>query len=249
MGPILGSLVNLQSIERSLRKVRQRRKKSKQTVLFQERQIEQLKASLDAKREEIKLTRLQFSRLELELQGKEADISKMRVALNTAKTNKDYSVILTRINTDKADKAKLEDQILGLMTQIEADQSSCQEIEVGIVTEQQRLEEIRAEARQKASVIQAELDALESQRSEATKQVPPKELTQFERLAVRFDGEVLAEVSKRNGPRGDSTCGGCYMKVTLEVVNSLMTKDEALACNNCGRILVLDANPKQQATA
>jgi len=39
------------------------------------------------------------------------------------------------------------------------------------------------------------------------------------------------------------------MKVPLEVANSLMTRDDVIICPTCGRILVLDKNPKQTSSA
>ena len=249
MGPILSSLVNLQAIETELRKTQQRLQQAQQIILRQEMQIQRLQEAFGAKKEETKLTRIQHDKLELELKTREESIAKLRVALNNARTNKDYSAVLTQINTRKADKSKLEDQILTLLAQIDSDQAAQKEIEDNIEKERVKLAEIRQVSQAKHQEIQVEVDKLLEQRKEAATQVPPKERSLFERLAERYDGEVLAEISKLNGPRGDHTCGGCYMGVTLESVNALMSHDEVLTCPNCGRIFILDKNPKQQPTS
>jgi uncharacterized protein len=249
MGPILSSLVNLQSIETQLRKTEQRLKQSQQALSRQEQQIQRLHGALAAKREEIKLTRMQHDRLELELRTMEDHISKHRVGLNQARTNKDYSAILTRINTEKVDKSKLEDQILALIGQIDADQAGCREIEEQIKKDEAHLGEVQQQAKEKQAVIQAELDRLTRARKEAITTVPPKERAMFERMADRFEGEVLATVARLNGKRGDHSCGGCFMSIPLEMVNSLMSRDEVVVCPSCGRILVLEMNPIQQPTA
>jgi uncharacterized protein len=248
MGPILSSLVDLQAIESELRKTQQKLKLAQQTVLRQEFQIKRLQEAGAAKTEEAKLTRIQHDKLELELKSREEEIAKFRVALNNARTNKDYSAILTQINTKKADKSKFEDQILSLLAQIDTDQAARKEIEENIEKERVKLAEIRQISETKQQEIQAEVDKLLEQRKEIASQVPAKERSLFERLADRYDGEVLAEISKLNGPKGDHTCGGCYMGVTLESVNALMTHDDVLTCPNCGRIFILDKNPKQQPT-
>jgi len=249
MGPILSSLVNLQAIETELRKTQQRLKQAQQIVLRQEMHIKQLQEASGAKKEEIKLTRLQHDKLELELKSREESVAKLRVALNNARTNKDYSAVLTQINMKKADKSKLEDQILALLAQIDADQAAEKEIEDNIEKDRVKLAEIRQISQTKQEEIQSEVDKLLDQRKEASREVPAKEQALFGRLAERYDGEVLAEIVKLNGPRGDYTCGGCYMGVTLESVNALMSRDEILTCPNCGRILILDKNPKQSSTA
>jgi len=246
MGPLLHSLVNLQSIEMHLRAVEQRLRKNQQSVRKQEHRIEQLQAGLHAKREEIKLTRLQSSKLELDLKARDEEIGKLRVALNAAKTNKDYSAILSRINVDKADNAKLEDQILRLMTHVDGDQNTCREIEAQIEAETQKLADIRNQVAERNQEIEAELHNLKAEYEKATGLVPVKELTIFKRLAERFDGEVLAEVNQPDPRRPERQCGGCFMTIPLEVANALMSKDELIMCPSCGRILVLDKNPMQQ---
>jgi len=235
-------LVDLQAIEIGLRRAKARLSKGEQTVKRQERRIAQLEAGLKAKRDEIRLTRLQSQRLELELKTKEDEIAKLRVALNTTKTNKDYSAILTRMNTDKAKKSKLEDQVLALMTQVDNDQAACREIEQEIEVQKQRLTEIQQQVAEKHKVIQKEIDELSVQHAQAMAEVPPKEQALFERLADRFEGEVLARIVETNGRRKEHSCGGCYMSIPLERVNALMTRDEVVICSSCGRILMLDWN-------
>ena len=87
MGPLLRSLVNLQSIEQKLRTARKKLTQNRQMVLKQQHLIDQFQAAFNAKHEEIKLARLQYGRLELELKTRENGIAKYRVALNNAKTN------------------------------------------------------------------------------------------------------------------------------------------------------------------
>ena len=64
-------------------------------------------------------------------------------------------------------------------------------------------------------------------------------------MANKFEGEVLVEVSQSGLKKSDYTCGGCFMSVPLEVVNSLMSRDEMIICPICGRVLVLDLNPTE----
>ena len=240
MGPILNSLVDLQKIEIDLRKARTKLQRGRQRIKAQQQRIEQLNAAVKAKEEESKLAKLQYAKLELELRTDESEIAKLRLALNTAKTNKDYSAILTQINTDKADKAKLEDQLLQLLTQIETDQADKRELIQNLEVEDQKLAEISEQVAEKTATVQIDVDQLEAQYKTAAAHVPPTEQSLFKRLADRFDGAVLAEVSQMNGVRKEYSCGGCYMSVPLESVNSLMSKDDVLTCSNCGRILVLE---------
>ncbi len=249
MGPILSSLVTLQAVEGELRKTQKKLKHIQQVVLKQQHQISQLQNAHNAKKEEIKLTRIQHDKLELELRSREDEITKSRVALNQARTNKDYSAILTKINTQKADKSKLEDQILNLMGQIDTYQAALREIETDIETDQQKLDDLELQSQEKQQVEQKILDALLKQRQDASGHVPGEQRALFDRLAERYDGEVLAKIEPNEKRRSEHTCGGCFMSIPLEIINSLMSRDDVQVCANCGRILVLDMNPKQQPTA
>jgi uncharacterized protein len=46
-------------------------------------------------------------------------------------------------------------------------------------------------------------------------------------------------VDQQEGKSGAFSCGGCFMGITAESVNMLMTRDEVIRCANCTRILVL----------
>jgi len=46
-------------------------------------------------------------------------------------------------------------------------------------------------------------------------------------------------IAKQGCKKVASSCGGCFMGITSECVNLLMTKDDIIRCPNCTRILVL----------
>ena len=139
MGPVLNGLTKLQSIENRLRAVKVKLTRCRRSVIIQENQVRNLQNALEAKKEEVQLTKVQSDRLELELKTKDETIAKLRASLNAAKTNKEYAAVLTQLNTTKADNSKIENQILGLMKDIEADEAECQEIKKQIDEQKQKL--------------------------------------------------------------------------------------------------------------
>ena len=52
-------------------------------------------------------------------------------------------------------------------------------------------------------------------------------------------GHAVALIEQQQGKNGAYSCGGCFMGITAESVNLLMTKDDIIRCPNCTRILVL----------
>ncbi len=242
MGPVLKALIKLQSVENRLRVSKAKLARCRRNVIIQENHLRTLQNSLEAKKEEIQLTRIQVDRLEMELKSRDETIAKYRAALNVAKTNKEYSAILTELNTTKADNVKIESQALELMKNIEADESDCQQIIEQIEQQKEKLAQIRKETEALAQKYEKEIEEIQTQWAEAAKEVPAKPLEIFKRIADTYDGEALATLEIQDEKSGVYTCGGCFMGLTTETGNQLMTKDEVLRCPNCTRILVLESS-------
>jgi predicted nucleic acid-binding Zn-ribbon protein len=242
MGPVLNGLIKLQSVENRLRAAKAKLARCRRNVIIQENQVRALQNNLEAKKEELQLTRVQSDRLELELKTRDESIAKLRASLNAAKTNKEYAAVLTQLNTTKADNSKIENQILELMKDIEADEAECQEIQNQIDEQKQKLERTRRESDLLATRYEAEIQEIQEDWNQVAEALPGEPLRIFDRVAETYDGEALAIVDQQGGKTEAYSCGGCFMGITAESVNLLMTKDDIIRCPNCTRILVLSGS-------
>ena len=242
MGPVLNELAKLQSVENQLRAVKTKLSRCRRNVIIRENQVRSLQSAVEAKSEEIQLTKIQSDRLELELKSRDESIAKLRASLNTAKTNKEYAAILTQLNTNKADNSKIEGQILDLMKDIETDEDECARIKSQIAQEKKSLEETRKDTETLSIKLQADIEEIQIQWDQVANQIPGESLEVFKRVAETYDGEALATVATQDEKNGTYSCGGCFMGITAENVNLLMTKDEIIRCPNCTRILVLESS-------
>jgi predicted nucleic acid-binding Zn-ribbon protein len=239
MGPVLNALIKLQSVENQLRAAKAKLARCRRNVIIAENQVRSLQNSYEAKKEEIQLTKVQSDRLELELKTRDDEIAKLRAHLNSAKTNKEYAAVLTQLNTTRADNSKIEAQILELMKDIEADEAECKNIQGQIDERKQALEQIRKEAEQMAAKYEAEIAKIQAEWDRKTQDIPPEPLRLFKRVAETYDGEALAVVDKQEGKTDAYSCGGCFMGITTESVNLLLSKDDIIRCPSCTRILVI----------
>lgn len=239
MGPVLRGLTRLQEVENRLRSAKAKLARSRRRVQTQDNQLRALVNELEAKKEEMRLIRIQSDRLELDLKSREEHVIKLRSALNMAKSNKEYSAILTELNTSKADNSKLESQVLDLMKVIEADEANCRQIQKQIDEQKGRLSEVRTESDGQAVEFEAEIAEVEKEWKQAAKEVPPEVLLIFKRVADSYDGDAISFVEQADGRMENYSCGGCCMGLTNETVNQLMSRDEVIRCGNCSRILVL----------
>jgi len=239
MGPVLNGLVKLQSIENRLRVEKAKLTRCRRNVIIQENQIRSLQNAIEAKKEEVQLSKIQFDRLELELKSRDEQIARLRAALNTARTNKEYAALLTQLNTTKADNSKIESQSLELLKNIEDDETECKEIQNQINEQKQHLEQLRTESEILAGKCQTEIDKIQAEWDQVAQNIPEKSLEIFKRVTETYDGQAVAVVEQQSGKKGAYSCGGCFMGLTAECVNLLMTKDDIIRCPNCTRILVL----------
>ena len=243
MGPVLKGLIKLQSIENRLGAAKSKLKRCRRSIILQENKIRNLQSTQEAKKEELQLTRVQSDRLEMEVKSREENIAKYRAALNGAKTNKEYAAILTQLNTTKADNSKVENQLLDLMKDVETDEQECDQIRQEIEQEKESLEQIRKDAEEQSRGYQEEIDKIQAEWDAQASNIPADALDIFKRVAENYDGEALAVIEQADGG-GAYSCGGCFMGITAESVNLLMTKDDIIRCPNCMRILVIEDSDK-----
>lgn len=239
MGPVLNGLLKLQSVENRLRAEKAKLTRCRRNVIIQENLIRSLQNALEAKKEEMQLTKLQFDRLELELKTRDETIARLRASLNGAKTNKEYAAVLTQLNTSKADNSKIETQSLELMKDVETDEAECKEIQRQIEVQKETLERTRKDSESLSGKFEAEIGKIQTEWDEAARVIPRDTLEKFNRVAETYDGQAVAIIEQQGGRAGAFSCGGCFMGITAESVNLLMTKDEIIRCPNCTRILVL----------
>jgi len=239
MGPVLNGLIKLQSVENRLRTGKAKLTRCRRNVIIHENQIRSLQNALEAKKEEIQLTKVQFGRLELELKSRDETIARLRASLNSAKTNKEYAAVLTQLNTTKADNSKIETQILELLKDIEADEAECKEMQNQINEQKQQLEQTRTESETLADKYEGEINEIQAEWDRVAKTIPGKPLEIFKRVTETYDGQAVAVIEQQEDGKGAYSCGGCFMNIATECVNLLMTKDDIIRCPNCTRILVL----------
>jgi uncharacterized protein len=240
MGTLLESLHQLQDVESRLQELRERINRKKRAIDTHRERLAVYDREIAAKREGIKVGQVGSDTLDLEMRSRDQEIARLREHLNKTKTNKEYSALLTQINTTKADNLKIEEKILEKMTALEALRREEAQLQAERAQEKQRVEELQREHDSFCAELADELTSLQQQRDDAASSLPPSALVAFNRVAAKHCGEAMARIDKPDPRRSEYICEGCYMSISAEVVNALMTKDEIRCCQICGRILYLD---------
>ncbi len=242
MGKTLEALRRLQSIENELAEVRRRLRSKSAAVDAQKVRLQELRQQHEAFHDDYLDRQRRATAVELELKGREQDVAKLRQALSTARTNKEYAAILTHINTIKADNSKLEDEALKLMQDADKVQAQAREHKTRIADAEEYLHQVEESSANEISQLESRLGALQKKRKAAAGEVPGEALAVFDRIAAIRDGDVMARIQVLGDkPPHEYVCDGCNMTIAAEHANALRTRDELRSCDCCGRILYLDA--------
>lgn len=240
MGHVMEALHRLQAIERQLAEIRLQREAKSRRVAHHQRHVQKAEESLRRGKLVYQERRCRLDALQLDSAARDQALDRHRLALNTAKTNKEYAAILAAMNTEKADNSKLETEILQLLEETETLETEAAKIE----EERKELLEHVAKAEEALKNVEAKTqsnhDALQVQKEEFAADLPPSTLATFMRVAEHHDGEALAPVARLHPKRDDYVCGGCNLMVTLEIVNLLRTRDDLQICKACARVLFFE---------
>ena len=249
MGNMLEALYRLQDVELKLAEWRRAREIKTRRVDLHSRHVKKAEERVEQCQISVRERQVRLDALQLDVAAREEVINTHRQALNKAKTNKEYAAILTAMNTEKADSAKLETEILLLMEALQGLQSQAETIEA----EKAKTLQDAARAEKLLSAYDAETkedrDRLEADRERCSEGLPPTTLATFNRVAVHHDGEAMAPVTKTHPKRDEWACSGCNMNIALEVVNTLKIRDDLQVCKVCGRILCLEPPSAERSRA
>lgn len=237
---LMDSLLHLNQVDAQVRGLRSRLDSAQRYLNAQDRQLQELADSLQELQTRRKQVRAAIANLETEMAGVDERIEKLRNELNSAETNKQYTAVLTELNTVKVQRGEIEDQILREMESVEALEEETRQVKEQLDERQKVRDHAEQQLKDRQSEIGERLSELESEREQAAAAVPADALQIFDELANIFDGEAMAEVLEINRRRREYACGACNIHLPFELVSLLMGGGNSVVrCASCSRILYL----------
>jgi predicted nucleic acid-binding Zn-ribbon protein len=203
------------------------------------KQIESIQNSLAEAKKQVDTIKGRLDVTRKELRGKEKDLevisakrSKLEARLYEVKTNKEYSAALLEIEESKQEKAKTEEEILGLMELQERLNVEIREAETRLKTRQEQANQDEAVVRKKLAAVEQELGGVRGERTTRAKDLPPGLLANYDRLLRARNGVAVAAVTT------SAFCGGCRVSIRPQAIQELRSATTAMMrCESCGRYL------------
>lgn len=193
-------------------------------------QKKRLAAELEDRERELTKLQLEQRECESEVTQKQEQIGKYEQQLLSVKKNEEYQALLHEIDLQKKQIGQKEERIISLLVEIDAAKERLAEDKKRIQTECKFIDDQCAEIDRELAEAVAARAQLEKQRAALESRVDPVLLAKYKRIRA----------NKKSGPAvvplSGSTCTGCHMTVTAQIVNEILA-GQIRSCAHCGRLL------------
>uniref|UniRef100_A0A832I0V5 C4-type zinc ribbon domain-containing protein n=1 Tax=Eiseniibacteriota bacterium TaxID=2212470 RepID=A0A832I0V5_UNCEI len=202
-------------------------------------QRRQLEARVAAERAALEAHRARLAEVQRRRRAQEQEIEALAAQERqfqsqqpSVKTNEAYQALTHEIATVRGKRSDLETQVL-----LGLEEEEALALQKGPLEEALRAAEAERDARLAAlateeSGLAAALEGLDARRVAALEGLTPAARVRYERVHASRDGRAVVAIAK-------GACGGCFRAQPPQLLQEAKRRDRVLACEGCGRLLVL----------
>ena len=187
-------------------------------------------AGLEGAKGKVKQFESDRKNLELEVDALKQKIEKYSVQQFQTKKNEEFRALGHEIENAKGEIFKIEDRQIELMEKIEGAQKEVVDASK-IAGEAKKLvdDQLALLAKREANLKQ-ELAELSSNRDQLASAVDEGVRSRYDRLWKAKGGTVVVGIQH-------GVCGGCHMRIPMQITVACKREEEIVTCPNCARIL------------
>jgi len=236
MIPVLSSLVALQQLDTAAEAVR---KRLAELPAADEALVRKLGvATTELESAKARLAENHVARREFEKQVAAVDtrLSRFEDHRAAVKTNHEYTALLSEIATAKAEKDKLEEEILVTMEAADGIAADIKAAEQVLTQTTREVGVDRAKLGEEKRALEAELARLGQSRSGAVAGLDAPVLARYEQLLKQRRMIAVAEMV-------GELCTACHVRMRPAVAQSVRRNAAIVQCDSCQRILYFKGSP------
>jgi len=226
----LKNLIRLQTVDLSILEIQGRIDVFPGQSKALDAKLSAANAALEAAREKSKSDQASRKKLEGEVAGFEAKISKYREQMLSVKSNEEYKALQKEIEHAQDAIHKVEDGILNLMMAAENVQAEIKAAEAQLKADQQVVNQERKALEAENQKDVSALEAYLLERKSIEVQVSPDILPRYERVR-KFRGGIGVAAAR------DYMCDVCKVRIRPQVFQEIRKNDQIIACDACQRVL------------
>ena len=175
--------------------------------------------------------------LEGDLKERDAQIEKAAAKMMEVKTNQEYQAALKENEGRKAEKTKVEEEMLKFSTEADAARATVKEHEADFKAYDHSLKGDRERLQEEATKLQSQLDEQIEKRGSSTAKLEPTILSIYRRVAS--SGAIAVAFID------NYVCQGCRTKVRPQLYNEILGLKAVHRCPSCGRLLIVASHDLQ----
>ncbi len=193
---------------------------------------QQVQQDLEAAHQAWRTTRQKREEKELQVAKLEQQIEHLQSVARQAKSNREYTETLLKVEDVRHRIRQTEDELLEWMEKEDKAFQAWKAREAEAQARLRALDHQVAQVQQEQRDLEALVHRLRAERDAFAQRLPRALLQIYERIAQNRGGTALAEVR-------DQVCGACHVQLRPRLYQSLLTMEALVVCENCQRILFL----------
>lgn len=230
MGPSTELALKLQAVDSRILELKKEIAALPKHIARIEAQLDSHRRRLEADQAALSANQKERRKREIEIQGLEEKISRLKNQMLEARTNEQYRAFQHEIAFGEGEIRKAEDRILELMEESEPLTEAVAKAEAALQDERVQVEAEKKLARERTTADQQQLEEATRERKRIADALPPALLNLFERIRKKRGYPVLTE---ETGGR----CGACNIALRPQFLQDLRQAGEPMVCESCGRLL------------
>jgi predicted nucleic acid-binding Zn-ribbon protein len=196
---------------------------------------------LEGAREEVARAAEVQRKSEVAAQDQEALLKKLQGQQFQVKTNDAYTALLHEMERAQAAISECETRILEAMESIAGASARQRELEAELRGVRAHVESEQRSCDEREKDLSEQIGKLREQRDAAAGRLEARTLSRYEKILSRRRPAVTLVVAQ--------TCQGCRVGIPPQLVIEIRRGEDAIACPNCTRILVLEDQLRQMGEA
>ena len=232
--PDFQQLLLLHSRDRRLKTLKNDLEKLPGELEYMDKKIFEEKESIRMAMEEWKTLESKNNSLEKDILSHRDQIARQRNRQLEVKKNEEYQALEHEIANLETKIDELESEQIETLDKIDDARETAEVAEKKIA---QRVIELEKEREERVAFgKQAEIDvqSLETQIVETREEVEPDFLSVYDRVSK------IVSRPPYMAPLEDQKCSGCHLRVSNDVVSSVLVEKKLTQCDQCGRIVYIE---------
>jgi predicted nucleic acid-binding Zn-ribbon protein len=232
MRPELASLLELQRRDGALAESKRRLAEIPKRREALSRALDGARNSVRGIQRDLETARLDRRRLEKDAEGFTAEAARLERQLFDVKTNEEFTAMKHQIANVTGKRSDHETSILEWMEKEESLAAGLKKAEAGVAAAERALIEGGAALDADTAAIEAEIVERTKFRDEGRVPIAPTVLSKYDRLYAGREGMAVVTIQ-------NNACGACHRALTAHDLQIARQGETILACEGCGRLLVL----------